>query len=81
MMPSRVQSIELNIKHVGYPCQGMPVCGVIGSECPADTFHRYAILNMGVFCHIDGIIVISEIAGMDLPECDKGGNSQGDVNY
>jgi hypothetical protein len=34
MMPSRFQSKELNIEHVGHPCQGMPVCGMTGRECP-----------------------------------------------
>ncbi len=81
MMPSRIQSEELHIKHVGHPCQRMPVRGIGGRCCPEDPLHRYTMLNMIVFCYIDGIVVINKIATIDLPECHEGNNCQGHAKH
>ena len=79
-MPSRVQSEELNIEHVGHPGQGMPVCGITARKCPPNGLHGHAVPDMDIFGYIRGIVIINEIAPVHLPECYKRGSRQENAN-
>jgi TusA-related sulfurtransferase len=81
VVPSRLQSKELNIHHVGDPGQGVPVRGLIGRECPPNAIQRNTVLDLMVRGYVVGIVVRNEIAIIDLPECKKGRNYQKQVNY
>jgi len=80
VVPSRLQSEELNIQHMGNPCHRMPVRDITGRECPSNPFHRNTVLNMNVFCYVFRIVEIDEIEIFDLPEYHQGGNCQEKVN-
>ena len=80
MMPSRFQSEELNIHHVGYPGNRMPVGLVYGCEGPSNSRYRNTILNLTVSGYVAVIVVINEIAMTYLPECYEGSNSQENAN-
>ena len=80
-MPMWVQAEELNIQHMGYPCQGMPVRFMTGGECPSDAFHRETMLNMTVIGYILGIIVANEVTTIDLPKRQDGSNNQEDADH
>jgi hypothetical protein len=75
MMPSRFQPKELNIEHVGHPCHGMPVCGITGRECPPNCLCRNTILDVDVFSYVWRIVIINEIALIELPECYESSSS------
>ena len=80
MMPSRVYSEELDIEHERHPCQRVPVSGMVCRECPTNSLHRDAVLNMDIFGYILRIIEANEVASGDPPECQEGGKPQEDVN-
>ena len=66
---------------MGHPGKGVPVCEINGRECPANSFERNTILDMGILCYVVGIVIISEIAMNDLPEYRQGGKREENVNY
>ncbi len=80
MMPLRLQSEELNIHHVGYPRQGMPVIVIIGRKSPSDPLDRNAIPDMNVLGDVALVVVISEITMIDLPEGYECSRRQKNVN-
>jgi hypothetical protein len=81
MMPSRLQSEELHIDHMGDPGQGMPVAGMARGERPQDPLHGKAVLNVPVFGDVIRIIEINEIALRDLPEGHEGGDDEEQGDY
>jgi hypothetical protein len=54
----------------------MPVSGMTGCQCPVNFPYRDTILYMTVFRYIFIVIVISEIAMIDLPVNGNGSNRQ-----
>jgi hypothetical protein len=65
---------------MGEPGQGVPVCGITGRECPSSFLYRNTILNMTVFGYVVFIVIINEIAMIDLPECGKHCQSEKKTN-
>jgi hypothetical protein len=68
MMPSRMQTIDLDVKHVGDPCEGMPISSVGGRECPEDTLEAESSVDVWVLEHIDIVIEVDESMVSNLPE-------------
>jgi hypothetical protein len=80
MVPSRFQSKELNIEHVGHPGHGMPVCGITGRKGPPNRLRCNTVPDMDVLSYVYIIVIINEIALTDLLERYDGSGRQKKVN-
>ncbi len=72
VMHARIQSEQLNIQHVRYPSEGMPVGGMNRSQGPHNILKAQAALDMGILSHIFLIIVIQKGMGGDRPVYPEG---------
>jgi len=68
VVPRGTEPEELDIHHVGYPGQGMPVRGMARGECPCNTAPGYALEHMAVFGYIDIVVKVDKFGACYLPE-------------
>jgi len=62
-----VQPIKLNIKHMGQPCNRMPVSSMKACESPPYAFKCKTCLNMKIFCNIGFVIIVDKFMICYLP--------------
>jgi hypothetical protein len=61
-----VYAVKLNISHVRYPGNRMPVGYMIRSKCPKNIFVSYAACNMRVAYNVYIIVVTKELVTYNL---------------
>ena len=61
MMHAGIQSVNLTIQHMGYPCQREPVGSTGGTKGPDDPFYGQSLLNMRIFRHVLIIIKVDKV--------------------
>ena len=67
MMGFRVQPKEPAVRHVGKPCQGMPVVMIGRCESPQDALKGPSSLDETIFSDVIVIIIGKEIVIPHLP--------------
>jgi hypothetical protein len=72
-MTSGVQLVGFEIRHVGYPGERVPITRMKRCEGPRKIFHREAAVNLSVVRHIDIVIEIDEVEGLNRPVQDQSG--------
>ena len=55
---------------------GCQFAGITGRECPSNCLRRNTVPDMDVFSYVRGIVIINEIAMIDLPECYESSSRQ-----
>jgi hypothetical protein len=63
----RIESEQLDIQHMGQPCQRVPVGCVRGGECPDKILSGQACPYVGIFEDIPAVVVVHELMVADLP--------------
>src|SRR5450631_4302315 len=81
MMPARVHAVHLDVGHVRYPGDRVPVRIIKGSKGPHNVFAGYAACHMGVIRNVQIIVQIQELEITRLHEHDQGNGSQRQTNY
>jgi hypothetical protein len=71
-----VQSEELNIQHVGYPGQWMPIGGMAGGEGPKEPLDGNSVLDVGICGYVDFIVQIDEFVVSHLPKGYESGGGE-----
>ena len=71
MVAGWICSIEFVVNHVRQPCQGVPVAGMYGRECPENLSASQTGLYMAILCDIYIVIITDKVKMMHLPENDK----------
>ena len=67
MVSTRIQPIEMAVKHMGEPCKWVPLTIMTWSESPKDPRKTYSPLHLGVFSDVQIIIKIYESIISYLP--------------
>ncbi len=62
MMAGRQQAVQPAIQHVRKPGERMPVHGPTRGQRPSHAFRRQSLPHLGVFRHVNRVIVIDELA-------------------
>ena len=60
VVPSAIQTEELEVEHVRYPRDRKPVSGVRGGKRPAQSGQRQAVLNMSVADNCLAVVEVDE---------------------
>ena len=71
-MAARMQTIDLDVKHMGDPREGMPIPSVSGRECPENTLEAESSVDVWVVDDIDIVIEVDESIVSNLPESCQG---------
>jgi len=77
VVPRGAEPEDLDIHHVGYPGQGMPVRGMTRCECPYDAACGDTLLHTTVPVHIRIVVKVDKTAAPHLPEGESGQEHEG----
>jgi hypothetical protein len=80
VMPARIESEYLDIKHVRDPRNRVPIAGMEFGESPDKTLGGQAVNDVSVLCDIAGIVIVNEIKSLHLPIDDECGDDQEKAN-
>src|SRR5215467_7850089 len=76
---TRLQTIELDVEHVGHPGQRMPVCCISGCHCPGQPAPRHAHVDRGICGHVQTVVDRHEVEVSHRPiyKDDEGDKDRG----
>jgi hypothetical protein len=68
VVPAGIETEELDVQHVGKPCQGMPVVAAVGRrKSPHQIFKSQSFLNVWIFRDVGGIVEVDKCVSPHLP--------------
>jgi hypothetical protein len=81
MVSFRVKPINMTIKHVGHPRQGVPVAGVRRGKRPLDVFNAQSGIDVWVFHNIDVVVEDNKMVVLHLPEHRQNQDGKKETDY